>query len=368
MSNLQKCQESLFIKAQKNGYLTFDDILDASDSFGLSISDVDHLNEAINLRGIIVYEAIPQTSGRSENDDEVLDYSRTDYETIFKEIYKLAPNLKHLLDEIKNYPPPQYGEIDLLSMQIAEGNEFARERLITIYMRSVLKIALSMTKQNELDIEDAISSGFEGLISAVDKFDPSGFSAFHSYASLWIQQRIQRYCNPVWVDFYYPAHFKEKMYRVWQRYEKALVDDSNNDKEFQEIVLCISNELNFSEKDTEKYITAAYTQKYGKISIERITMDEDSQNLPSILIYTNFQDDMLDSIYQEYRKGVIEKAILSLGARYAKIVKMRFGFVCDPPMSLEEIGNKFGITRSRIQQIESKAKSDLKVEMGRYIL
>ena len=63
-----------------------------------------------------------------------------------------------------------------------EINSFARQRLITIYMRIVLKIALSMTKQYELDLGDAISAGFMGLIVAVDRYDVSGFSAFLSYA------------------------------------------------------------------------------------------------------------------------------------------------------------------------------------------
>ena len=58
---------------------------------------------------------------------------------------------------------------------------------------------IDASKQNELDIEDAISSGFSGLLIAVDKFDPAGFSAFHSYASMWITQGIQRDCNPKWI-------------------------------------------------------------------------------------------------------------------------------------------------------------------------
>lgn len=71
-------------------------------------------------------------------------------------------------------PPPQYGELSVLTTQVANGNDFARERLISLYMRNALKIALSMTKQYELDIEDAVSVGLIGLISAVDRYDPNG--------------------------------------------------------------------------------------------------------------------------------------------------------------------------------------------------
>ena len=142
MADISECQESLLALANRQGYLTFDDILNASEAFSLSVTEVDFLSEAIQLRGVIVYESAPQMGQSSQSDDDVLDYSRTDYDAVFEEILNLAPQLKHLIDEIKSFPAPQWGEVSQLSRQIAEGNQFARDRLIMLYMRNVLKIGL----------------------------------------------------------------------------------------------------------------------------------------------------------------------------------------------------------------------------------
>ena len=160
---------------------------DISGDFSLSITEVDFLSEAIHLCGVIVYDTSLRTGQQVQSDEDILDYNRTDYDAIFSEILGLASQLKLLIEKIKDYPVPQYGEINKLAMQIAAGNRFARERL-----------------------EDAISSGFIGRINAVDRYDPAGFSIFHSYVSLWIQQSIQRYCNPIWI-----AECRQK--RHWDR-------------------------------------------------------------------------------------------------------------------------------------------------------
>ena len=270
MADIGKCQESLLTLASQQGYLTFDDILSASDAFSLSVTEVDFLSEALLLRGIIVYETSPLGGQASQLEEEELDYSRTNYDAIFGELLELAPQLKPLIDEIKTYPSPQYGEINRLARQYAEGNGFARERMIILYMRSVIKIALSMTKQYDLDIEDAVSSGFAGLMTAVDRYDPAGFSTFYSYASMWIQQGIQRDCNPIWVDYYFPAHYKEKMYRSIQKYEQYSSGEDPGSAEYDRLIQRIAEELELSEEDVRKVLRSYFTQKYGKLSIETI--------------------------------------------------------------------------------------------------
>ena len=167
--------------------MTFDDIMAMSDTYSLSVSEVDQLSEALEIRGIIIYETAPI----GKDVDHFEDYSRIDYEAIFKEIISLSPDLEYVVELIRQLPPPQYGEISALTMQTASGNAYARERLILIHLRVALKIALSMAKSHQYDIIDAVSAGFVGLVIAVDRFDPDGFSTFQSYASLWIQENTR---------------------------------------------------------------------------------------------------------------------------------------------------------------------------------
>ena len=101
------------------------------------------MSESIHLRGIIVYEDEPA----EQVEDELEDYSRIDYDMIFKEIVELSPELDYIVKIIKDISPPQYKEISLLVVQNANGNEYSRERLILLHLRVVLKIALSMSRQ-----------------------------------------------------------------------------------------------------------------------------------------------------------------------------------------------------------------------------
>lgn len=130
-------------------------IMDMSDAYSLSVSEVDQLSEALEIRGIIIYETAPI----GKDVDHFEDYSRIDYEAIFEEIISLSPDLEYVVELIRKLPPPQYGEITALTMQTAAGNAYARERLILIHLRVALKIALSMAKSHQYDITKTKGKG-----------------------------------------------------------------------------------------------------------------------------------------------------------------------------------------------------------------
>lgn len=351
MGNISKCQEVLFAKAKQRGFLTFDDILNASDDFSLSITETDTLSENIQYLGIVVYENSPVNV--QNEDEDVLDYSRTDYEAVFNEVLDISPELSLLIEDIKRSPIPRYGEISLLAPQVADGNKFARERMVLIYMRNVVKIALSMTKQYDLDLEEAISSGFIGLISAVDKYDPAGFSAFHSYASMWIQQSIQRYCNPNWIDFYFPAYYKIKIFKVFPKYELITSGEKVDSKEYYSKLEKIACELGFSVEKIDSVIKQVLYQKYGRTSIEEYCVSENN------FIDLIHKEDLTDKYFEKELSYNINLALESLNDREAKVLKMRFGIENNNPMTLEEIGNIMHVTRERVRQIEAKGLKKL---------
>ena len=78
MSKVADCQKLLIAESEKKGFLTFDDIMDMSDAYSLSVSEVDQLSEALEIRGIIIYETAPI----GKDVDHFEDYSRIDYEAI----------------------------------------------------------------------------------------------------------------------------------------------------------------------------------------------------------------------------------------------------------------------------------------------
>lgn len=352
MSKVTDCQNLLIAESEKKGFLTFDDIMDLSDAYSLSVSEVDQLSEALEIRGIIIYETAP-----SRNEvDHLEDYSRTDYESIFKEIISLSPELEYIVGLVKKLPPPQYGEISSLTAQVAAGNSYARERLILIYLRVALKIALSMAKSHQYDIVEAVSAGFVGLVIAVDRFDPDGFSAFQSYASLWIQQNINRECNSIWMEYYFPAHYKEKMILIYERYLDHLCEDCVPGSFCETFISEISGELNISFVQASEYLAAAIQQAENHLYLAEFFEEDDDRELPTLpqeLIQTD--DILFERIDASMARIALSNALDSLTSREAETLKFRTGFDNGRLLTLEDIGTMYGVTRERIRQIEAKA-------------
>ena len=266
MSAIMACQEKLINDAKYKGYLTFDDIMNMADTFMLSVSEVDKLSESLHLHGIIVYEEAPASKNV---DDSLDDYSRVDYDAIFCEIVTLSPESKFIVDIIKELPPPQYGEVQSLAIQAVNGNVFAQERILLIHLRLALKIALSTSKQYRFDVSDAISAAFMGLIVGARKFDPNGFSTFQGYVSTWIYQSIMRFCVPIWMEYYYPAHYKEKMFSVLDSYEKYYGEIQYEPSHLAFLEFA-SEKLNMTTEQVNEYLTAIMTQMYKKVELNRV--------------------------------------------------------------------------------------------------
>ena len=357
MSRYDECLNLLLSTADRKGYLTFDNIMDAADTFNLSLAEVDRANESIHLRGIIVYEEEPS----EQTEEELEDYSRVDYELIFKEIIYISQELDYIVKLVKDIPPPQYKEISLLVSQNANGNEYARERLVLLHMRVVLKIALSMSKQYDLDIAEAISSGFTGLIVAVDKYDPNGFSAFQSYASMWIQQHIQRDCNPKLFEFYFPAHYKSTMITIKEKYEEIYgsIDFVIDEDDMVSFSKKMSLSLEMTEEQILQCLYRIRNQKYHHLYLDAIMDSVEAEEFVCCLDDTN-NISTEEYVCQNLLKEEIEHTLRSLTEREKKVIMLRYGLTDGRECTLEEVGKMFNVTRERIRQIEAKALRKLR--------
>lgn len=352
MSKVADCQKLLIAESEKKGFLTFDDIMDMSDTYSLSVSDVDQLSEALEILGIIIYETAPV----EKNVDHFEDYSRIDYESIFEEIISLSPELEYIVELIRKLPPPQYGEISALTAQAVAGNTYARERLILIHLRVALKIALSMAKSHQYDITDAVSAGFVGLVIAVDRFDLDGFSAFQSYASLWIQQNISRECNPVWMEYYFPVHYKEKMLLAYERYLNHWCGDCVPGRICKTLVSEIADSLEISFSEASEYLAAVIRQAENHLYLTDYFEESDCEDplpWPQELVQT---DNLLfEKVASSMARRALLNALSSLTPREADVIRLRTGFDDNRPLTLEDVGAIYGVTRERIRQIEAKA-------------
>lgn len=361
MSGLIDCQQNLLAVAQRKGYLTFDDILDAASTSLLSSSDIDRLSNNLQAQGVLLVESAPEQA--SDEGIEITDYSRTDYDEIFSEVLLLSETLFPLLNTIKEIPPPQYGEIQRLTEQIRYKNEFARERLILLHLRVAIKIALSLAKQYSYDIEDAVSASFIGLVEAVEHFDPNGFSAFLSYASMWIQQNIHRFCTPIWMEYYCPTHIREKMFPVLLKHNAnngTLIRKEEYDLSFSNR---ISKELGMDQEQVEKLLVFAFNQAAGRVDIDELIDVDDCEDNATNLEDIEFMCDkvnLFEIVASNNLSEFLPIILTALTPREQEIIRLRFGFDDGSPKTLEEVGQKFDITRERVRQIETKCLRKLR--------
>ena len=355
MSGLIECQQNLLALANDKGYLTFDDILEAADTSLLSLSDIDRLSDNLQSLGVLLYETAPE---QDDDTDAYSDYSRTDYGAIFSEITSLSDAIIPLIELVKDILPPQFGEVQSLVEQLQYGNNYARERLIVSHLRIALKIALSVSKQYSYNIEDAVSASFIGLMEAVEHFDPNGFSAFQSYASMWIQQNIHRYCTPVWMEYYCPVHVKEKIFPVLLQYNHnsgtIVVDDSFDPEVINEIAAA----ADMPNSQVERILRFAYTQLFGHIELDAAPVTEEDLDTERLSLFkidnVEALNDNLDEIIERKAlRETLDKLLETFTPREQEIIRLRFGFD-GMPQTLEEVGQFFNITRERVRQIENK--------------
>lgn len=358
MADLDKCQARLLDIAKEHGYLTFDNILNESELFGLSLVELDFLSEALSLRGVIIYDKAPRREEIKDETSDEIDASKVDYEAIYSEILSISPQMVSFIERVKNTPFAQRGEIRHLFQQARDGNRYARERLILLHLRTVLRIALSMSKQFEIDIEDAVESGCVGLINAVDQYDITGFSTFGSYAALKIQQEIQRYCNPTWLTYYFPSNLKDTMLRLLDRFERLFTQDDIGGKIYNNVINDWAKEFDKPKEAVDRLVQYALSQKYGRVSIDEVVgLERIGRILPDTLV-----DDRMSAVeilIDKEKENIVKRMLSQLSNREAEVIRMRYGFNQQSVMTLGEIGNLMGISRERVRQIEAKAMRKL---------
>lgn len=376
------CKELLEL-AKEQGYVTFDDIMDAADRFSLPIQDFDWLSSSIATYGIIVYAEKPTSQKKVQNgdeDDEFDDFAQSDYEIIYRRVVELNPSLKPFVDYVRNIIPPQRKEIRKLKYQFSEGNLFARSRMIEMHLRLALRISLQRAETYDMEIEDAIGYGCIGLINAVDRYDPDTSGPFASYAALWIVQNISREQPTQRPLVYYPVHKREGYFSTYPLLkangcigcselhdcpkainmvmEKLQCDETEASSVVFEAIpdesieaLIKFNQSNLHKQDDELFEVADSTS-------ENLTCEKGLSRLFLAKMVTDADENFLE-LSNKLLRQALDKQLNKLTPKEAEVLRLRYGYY-GKERTLEEVGKKFGVTRERIRQIEAKALRKLK--------
>lgn len=342
--NLQAALKQLLTIATANGFVTFDDIMKCADDNSLSLGEFDWLSDAAGSRNVIIYDEAP-TRSKSE-DDEYDDYAQVDYDHTFAEAIAISPELEPLIDEIRNIVPPQRGEVGRLKYQVQEGNAHARQRMADMYLRIAVRIAVSRAKTYDVDLVDTVGDAFMGLLTAIDRYDPDHSGPFISFASLWIYQNIsreQRTRNPC---IYFPVHRKEWFYTMYPLLKARGCTECDDVLKCNKVVDMICEKVQCNREQAADVLTASLPN----LSWEDIIEGKIDYSEPSYL-----DESIIEDIEGRDRSSVVREILDKLTPRERMVLIDRYGLDDGEEKTLEQVGQKLGVTRERVRQIEAKA-------------
>jgi RNA polymerase primary sigma factor len=250
------------------------------------------------------------------------------------------------IGQVKLLTPQE--EIELAA-RIKKGDKKAREQMIKANLRLVVKIARDYEGIG-LPLLDLISEGNIGLMKAVERFDPAKGGKLSTYGSWWIKQSIKRALANQSKTIRLPVHLVDKISKM-RRTAMRLQEEFGREPTDEEL-------------GEELGITAARVAQMRMAAIRPASLDapigdEDSNNFAEVV-----QDESADTPYEQLEEKTVtrmlQEMVKTLDPREATILRARFGLDGGSQKTLEEVGQKFGVTRERVRQIQNIALKKLR--------
>ena len=256
------------------------------------------------------------------------------------------------LKEISNYPALSVVEERELAKRAKEGDVEAKKKLIQSNLRVVITIAKKVIHNTSLPLVDLIQEGNLGLMIAAEKFNYKLGYKFSTYASWWIKQSMfkaiseQSHCMKI------PVYIQEtlsKFFKVKKKKKKEYNCQVKNQD--------VAKKMNIEPDKIETFLSA-YTKT---ISIERGLERADGKELNVADILEDEKASVSANVEYENLKNDIQIVISTLKERERDVVKMRYGLDNAARLTLEEIGNIYGVTKECIRQTELRALQKMRL-------
>jgi RNA polymerase primary sigma factor len=338
--------ETLIALGRERGYLTFEHIAGTLEEVevtkeqvaALHAQLVDHGVEVIAEDGVSAYKEQRAEMANGQPRKPELDLT-------------IEPSLDSLRLYLRSI-----GRVELLTAsqevglakRIERGDMIAKRQMVEANLRLVVSIAKGYLGRG-LSFLDLIQEGSLGLIRAVEKFDYRRGYKFSTYATWWIRQAVTRAIADKARTIRIPVHMVEKLNRV-AHVERNLVQRLGREPEPEEIAA----ELRWPIGEVREILRVAQMP----VSLEKPVGDEDDSELGDFVADETVAEPFEEASEHLQKEGV-RRALDALPERERQVIELRYGLTGSDPLTLEEVGNTFGVTRERIRQIENNTLKKL---------
>ena len=358
---------ALMEKGDYQGYITTEDITTVFPELEESENRLERLETFFRSSGVEVYEHVSQVPAHLRPESAYDTPEPFDLSAISSD-----DTVGLYLKEMARVPLLTTEEEVDLAMRIERGNEAevklrkrngngstkgradlqaevqdamaARDHLIKANTRLVVSIAKKYMARG-VPFLDLIQEGNLGLMKAVEKFDYHRGYRFSTYATWWIRQTITRSIADQGRTIRVPVHMSDRIRRLYKE-ARQLEQELGRKPTPEEI----AEKMELDPRKVQWMMRVSWRP----LSLESPVGEEEDSELGSF-VEDETTPTPTQSAYQNLLRDKIEEVLTSLSPREARILRLRFGLHNGRSYTLEEVGQKFGLTRERIRQIEGKA-------------
>ena len=367
-----KAVDALLERAESQGYLTIEDLMEV---FPAGDEDIENLS-AIMLRlrreGVEIFdqESLEEVFRRSEEDTKPIrrveleqvqsddtvglylkEMSRVPLLTLDEEQFlakRIEAGRAAKIELAKSENDFSVDRKDQIRVLIKDGEQ-AWEHLIKANTRLVVSVAKRYMGRG-VPFLDLIQEGNLGLMKAVEKFDYTRGYRFSTYATWWIRQSITRSIADQGRTIRIPVHMIDRireLYKVSHALEQKLGR--------KPVVEEIAKDMDLDVRKVQWMMRVSWIP----LSLETPVGDEEDSEL-GMFVEDEDTPSPMEATYKSMLRDKIDEVLNTLSPREARILRLRFGLESGRAYTLEEVGEKFGLTRERIRQIEGKALRQLR--------
>jgi RNA polymerase primary sigma factor len=360
----------LLARGRRQGFVTFDDVLELMPQIEEDIERLEDVYTVLEEAGIpIQAEHAPGGTGRRGAGGEAADGEDDGLE--------VSDTVTLYLREVSRIPLLTAEEEVQLSQRIERGAEAKRElarrgvrrtdrrrqalewsasdgdaaRRNLVQSNSRLVIAMAKRYMNQgVPFLDLIQEGNMGLMKAAEKFDWRRGHKFSTYATWWVRQAITRALADQGRTIRVPVHMSDRIRRLYQA-SRHLEQELGRDPTIDELAV----EMNLTAQQVTRIIETARRP----LSLEKPVGEEQESELGEF-IEDSEVGQLADEVARNMLREDLERVLGGLSQREQRVLELRYGLMDGHAYTLKEVGEKFGLTRERIRQIENEALARLR--------